>query len=175
MLHVQLTESRASGGHERPESGQPAPPAGTSAMNVIDTVERELGKKILPPLSIGDTVQVHYLIREGDKERVQLFIGLVIAHKGRGIRQTVTVRRIVQGEGVERIFPLHSPRVQDITITRRGNVRRSKLFYMRDRVGKSTRVEELLGEKARRNKEAEKALRAEIGSEAAAASPENEA
>jgi large subunit ribosomal protein L19 len=144
-------------------------------MNVIDTVERELGKKVLPPLNIGDTVQVHYLIREGDKERVQLFIGLVIAHKGRGLRQTITVRRIVQGEGVERIFPLHSPRVQDITVTRRGNVRRSKLFYMRDRVGKSTRVEELLGEKARRNKEAEKALRAEIEGEAAAATPENEA
>jgi large subunit ribosomal protein L19 len=144
-------------------------------MNVIDIVERELGKKSLPPISIGDTVHVHYLIREGDKERVQLFIGLVIALKGRGIRQSVTVRRIVQGEGVERVFPLHSPRVQDITIARRGNVRRSKLYYLRDRVGKSTRVEELLGEKARRSKEAEKAMRAEIASEAAANATEPEA
>ncbi|MCA8941470.1 MAG: 50S ribosomal protein L19 [Planctomycetes bacterium] len=133
-------------------------------MNVIDAVEREFGKKIVPPISIGDTVEVHYLIKEGDKERIQLFIGTVIAAKGRGIRKSITVRRIVQGEGVERIFPLHSPRVQDVTITRRGDVRRSKLYYLRDRVGKQTRVDELLGEKARRSKEQEKAVRAEMAS-----------
>jgi large subunit ribosomal protein L19 len=131
-------------------------------MNVIDTIERELGKPVLPQVNVGDTVQVHYLIREGEKERVQLFIGTILASKGRGIRKTITVRRIVQGEGVERIFPLHSPRVQDVTVTRRGSVRRSKLYYLRDRVGKSTRVTELLGEKARRSKAQDKAIRAEM-------------
>ena len=131
-------------------------------MHLIDKLERELGKKKTPTLHVGDTVEVHYLIKEGDKERVQLFIGMVIAFKGRGIRKMVTVRRIVQGEGVERSFPVHSPRVKDITITRRGKVRRAKLFFMRDRVGKQTRVTELLGDKVRREREFEKALRASM-------------
>jgi large subunit ribosomal protein L19 len=122
-------------------------------MSLIDTLERELGKPKLPPVRVGDSVEVHYLIREGDKERVQLFIGTVIAISGRGIRRSITVRRIVQGEGVERIFPLHNPRVKDVPTVRRGNVRRAKLYYLRDRVGKATRVEELLGDKARRDKE----------------------
>lgn len=129
-------------------------------MNLIETIERELGKKRLPTIHIGDTVEVHYLIREGDKERIQLFIGMVIALKGRGIRKMIVVRRIVQGEGVERAFPMHSPRVKDIVITRRGKVRRAKLFFMRDRVGKQTRVTELLGEKVRKEREFDKALRA---------------
>jgi large subunit ribosomal protein L19 len=129
-------------------------------MNLIETIERELGKKRLPILHIGDTVEVHYLIREGDKERIQLFTGMVIALKGRGIRKMIIVRRIVQGEGVERAFPMHSPRVKDIQITRRGKVRRAKLFFMRDRVGKQTRVTELLGEKVRKEREFDKALRA---------------
>ena len=136
-------------------------------MNPIDSLERELGKDRLPTVHVGDTVEVHYLIREGDKERVQLFIGTVISFRGRGIRRTITVRRIVQGEGVERIFPLHSPRVQDVRITRRGEVRRAKLYYLRDRVGKKTRVKELLGEKVRREREAEKAARAEAAAKAA--------
>ncbi|QDU85838.1 50S ribosomal protein L19 [Planctomycetes bacterium Pla163] len=145
-------------------------------MNVIDTIERELGKPVLPQVNVGDTVQVHYLIREGEKERVQLFIGTILAAKGRGIRKTITVRRIVQGEGVERIFPLHSPRVQDVTVTRRGSVRRSKLYYLRDRVGKATRVTELLGEKARRSKAQDKAIRAEMAAvEAQAGEQEAEA
>ena len=84
----------------------------------------------------------------------------MIALRGRGIRRTVCVRRIVQGEGVERIFPLHSPRVKDVVITRRGHVRRAKLYYLRDRVGKNTRVRELLGEKVRRERDREKAERA---------------
>ena len=136
-------------------------------MNPIDSLERELGKDRLPTVHVGDTVEVHYLIHEGDKERVQLFIGTVISFRGRGIRRTITVRRIVQGEGVERIFPLHSPRVQDVRITRRGEVRRAKLYYLRDRVGKKTRVKELLGEKVRREREAEKAARAEAAAKAA--------
>lgn len=143
-------------------------------MNPIETLERELGKDHLPSVHIGDTVEVHYLIREGDKERVQLFIGTIIAIRGRGIRRSIAVRRIVQGEGVERIFPLHSPRVKDVVITRRGEVRRAKLYYLRDRVGKSTRVKELLGEKVRREREADKAARAAAAAEAASSSEEEQ-
>lgn len=117
-------------------------------MHVIRQIEKELATRPLPDVRVGDTVEVHYLIREGDKERVQLFIGLVIAMNGRGIARSITVRRIVQGEGVERVFPLHNPRVKDVVTTRRGDVRRSKLYYLRDRVGKSTRVKELLGAKS---------------------------
>ena len=137
-------------------------------MKLIDTLEQELGKKDLPTLHPGDTVDVHYLIREGDKERVQIYSGTIISISGRGIRKTICVRRIVQGEGVERIFPLHNPRVQDVVITRRGNVRRAKLFYLRDRVGKKTRVKELVGDKVRRDREAEKARRAAITAAATA-------
>jgi len=122
-------------------------------MNLIDEVGSELGKKELPVVHVGDTVQVHYLIKEGEKERVQLFIGTILSIQGRGIARSIIVRRIVQGEGVERIFPLHSPRVQDVTITRRGKVRQARLYYLRDRVGKKTRVTELVGEKARRERE----------------------
>ncbi len=128
-------------------------------MNLIDQLENELGKKSLPAVHPGDTVEVHYLIKEGDKERIQLFIGTVISIKGRGIRRTITVRRIVQGEGVERVFPIHGPRVKDVVITRRGDVRRAKLYFLRDRVGKKTRVKELLGEKVRRDRATEKARR----------------
>jgi large subunit ribosomal protein L19 len=128
-------------------------------MNLIDTLERELGKQDLPPLNSGDTVEVHYLIREGEKERVQIYSGTIISISGRGIRKNICVRRIVQGEGVERIFPLHNPRVKDVVITRRGNVRRAKLFYLRDRVGKKTRVKELVGDKVRSERETEKARR----------------
>jgi large subunit ribosomal protein L19 len=122
-------------------------------MNLIDTVGNELGKKELPVVHVGDTVQVHYLIKEGEKERVQLFVGTILSIQGRGIAKAIIVRRIVQGEGVERIFPLHSPRVKDVTITRRGKVRQARLYYLRDRVGKKTRVTELLGEKARRERQ----------------------
>jgi large subunit ribosomal protein L19 len=131
-------------------------------MHLIENLEKELGKRVLPAVHVGDTVEVHYLIREGDKERVQLFIGTIIAVKGRGIRRSINVRRIVQGEGVERIFPLHSPRVKDVVITRRGIVRRAKLYFLRDRVGKQTRVKELLGEKVRREREFEKAMAASM-------------
>lgn len=125
-------------------------------MHLIETLEREMGKPQLPTCHVGDTVEVHYQIREGEKERVQLFIGTVISIKGRGIRKTITVRRIVQGEGVERVFPMHSPRVQAIEVTRRGEVRRSKLYYLRDRVGKKTRVKELVGSKLRRQEQLDK-------------------
>ena len=129
-------------------------------MDLIGKLDKENGKRALPPVHIGDTVEVHYLIREGDKERVQLFIGTIIAEQGRGIRKNIIVRRIVQGEGVERTFPMHSPRVKDVVVTRRGEVRRAKLYFLRDRVGKQTRLKELLGEKVRKEREFEKAMRA---------------
>ena len=131
-------------------------------MNLIDSLEQELTKKDLPTLHPGDTVDVHYLIREGDKERVQIYSGTIISISGRGLRKNICVRRIIQGEGVERIFPVHNPRVQEVNVTRRGNVRRAKLFYLRDRVGKKTRVKELVGDKVRRERDADKARRTAI-------------
>jgi large subunit ribosomal protein L19 len=92
--------------------------------------------------AIGDTVDVHQKILEGEKARVQIFSGVVIARKGEGMRETFTVRRIVQGEGVERVFPLHSPKIAKIEVKRTGQVRRAKLYYLRDRVGKATRLRE---------------------------------
>lgn len=142
-------------------------------MHLIDELEKELGKSRLPAVHPGDTVEVDYLIREGDKERVQVFRGTVIRIRGRGIRRTITVRRIVQGEGVERVFPLHGPRIQDVRIVRRGDVRRAKLYYLRERVGKKTRVRELLGEKVRRQQAEEAAARqAELDRAAKAAESE---
>ena len=109
-------------------------------MNAIRQLELDQMKKDLPDFSIGDTVKVSYKIREGQKERVQIFQGTIISIKGGGIRRTLKVRRIVQGEGVERTFPLHSPKLAEIEVTRSGKVRRSKLYYLRQRVGKGTRV-----------------------------------
>jgi large subunit ribosomal protein L19 len=127
--------------------------------SLIQTLEAEMTKDFVTALNAGDTVEVHYLIREGEKERVQLFVGTVLAIQGAGIRTAIVVRRIVQGEGVERIFPLHSPRVRDVVVTRRGKVRRAKLYFLRDRVGKKTRVTELLGDKARAAKVADATAR----------------
>jgi large subunit ribosomal protein L19 len=101
------------------------------------TVTRELAK-----FEIGDTVDVHQRILEGAKERIQIFQGVVIARKGEGLQEMFTVRRIVQGEGVERVFPLHSPKIAKIEVKRTGEVRRAKLYYLRDRVGKATRLRE---------------------------------
>ncbi|MEW4528280.1 50S ribosomal protein L19 [Maioricimonas sp. JC845] len=92
--------------------------------------------------TIGDTVDVHTRILEGDKERIQIFSGVVIAMKGSGLRETFTVRRIVAGEGVERTFPVHSPKVADVVVKRHARVRRAKLYYLRDRIGKATRLAE---------------------------------
>lgn len=93
-----------------------------------------------PDLQIGDTIDVHCRIIEGDKERIQVYQGVLIAMKGAGINRTITVRRIVANEGVERIFPLHSPRIARIELVRRSETRRAKLYYLRDRVGKSRRL-----------------------------------
>ncbi len=132
-----------------------------TTMNIVQQIESELGKApgTLPHLNVGDDVEIDYLIREGEKERIQTFKGLILTIQGRGIRKTMVVRRIVQGEGVERTFPMHSPRVEDIRVTKRGRVRRSRLYYMRDRVGKATRTKERLGDKVRAEREAEKARR----------------
>ena len=138
-------------------------------MSLIDQLGKELGKDRLPTVHVGDTVKVHYLIREGEKERVQIFSGTILAIQGRGIAKSIIVRRIVQGEGVERTFPLHSPRVQDVEVTRRGKVRQARLYYLRDRVGKRTRVEELVGEKVRRERQAARDLAAADAAAAEAA------
>jgi large subunit ribosomal protein L19 len=110
--------------------------------------QSHLRKEPLGEFEVGDTVNVHTRIKEGDKERVQLFNGTVIAkYRGQGkINATFVVRRMVAGEGVERTFPAHSPRIVKVEVTRRGKVRRAKLFYLRNRVGKATKVKELLGD-----------------------------
>ena len=115
----------------------------------IHEIERQQLKEDEPDFAIGDTVDVHCRIVEGDKQRVQIFNGVVIKRRGSGARESFTVRRIVQGEGVERTFPIHSPKVVKVVVKRRGRVRRAKLYYLRDRVGKATRVREKRTEKAR--------------------------
>src|ERR1041385_4833072 len=109
---------------------------------IVEAVEQSSLKKDVPQFSVGDTVDVATRIIEGDKERIQVFSGTVIMRKGRGINETFTVRRIVNNEGVERIFPLHSPFISKVTVKRSGESRRAKLFYLRDRVGKSVRLSE---------------------------------
>lgn len=111
-------------------------------MNIVDTIEKEQMKKSVPQFSIGDQVDVSVKIIEGDKERIQVFGGVVIAKNGGGFKETFTVRRIVQGEGVERVFPVHSPKIVDIKVIKSGKVRRAKLYYMRERTGKGTRLQE---------------------------------
>lgn len=109
---------------------------------IIESVEQPHLKKEVPQFQVGDSVDVATRIIEGEKERIQVFSGTVIMKKGRGINETFTVRRIVNNEGVERIFPLHSPFISKVTVKRSGETRRAKLFYLRDRVGKSTRLTE---------------------------------
>jgi large subunit ribosomal protein L19 len=99
-------------------------------------ISKENLKKDVTPFKIGDTVKVHTKVVEGEKERVQTFSGIVIARKGTGVQEAFTVRRISYGEGVERVFPLHSPRIEKVEVEHRGRVRRSKLYYLRDRIGK---------------------------------------
>ena len=113
-----------------------------SSSNLINYFESEQLKKQLPEIYVGDTVKVGVKITEGNKERVQPYEGVVIAKRHGGINQTITVRRIFQGIGVERVFMLHSPQVASLKVERRGKVRRAKLFYLRDRVGKATRVKQ---------------------------------
>ena len=109
---------------------------------LMDLVEKTAMKDEPPKFDIGDTVDVHLKILEGNKERIQVFSGVVIAKSGRGSKEMFTVRRIVGGEGVERKFPLHSPRIEKVDVKRSGVVRRAKLYFLRDRVGKAVRLKE---------------------------------
>ena len=111
-------------------------------MTMLQDFEKKQLKTVVPDFKVGDTVDVHVRIVEGDKQRIQIFTGTVIARKGTSNREAFTVRRIVASEGVERVFPLHSPWIEDIKVRRHGKVRRAKLYYLRDRVGKATKVKE---------------------------------
>jgi len=111
-------------------------------MNIIDVVEKESMKEKVPQFKVGDLVDVHVKTIEGDKERIQIFNGMVIRRKGSGLRETFTVRRVVQGEGVERIFPVHSPNVTDVKVKKSHKTRRAKLYFLRDRKGKGARLKE---------------------------------
>ncbi|NEO69060.1 50S ribosomal protein L19 [Moorena sp. SIO3H5] len=113
-----------------------------NAQEIIRSLEAEQLKEKLPTIYVGDTVRVGVRIKEGNKERVQPYEGTVIAMRNGGINETITVRRIFQGVGVERVFLLHSPKIANIKIVRRGKVRRAKLYYLRDRVGKATRIKQ---------------------------------
>ena len=118
------------------------------SQQILNKVEKASLRENVPEFSIGDTVDVHTRILEGDKERIQIFNGVVIARSGSGTRAMFVVRRIVQGEGVERKFPLHSPRIAKIEVKRSGIVRRAKLYFLRDRIGKAVRLRERRGAKA---------------------------
>lgn len=110
--------------------------------NVVEMYEKEHMKRDIPDTPIGSTVKVHYRIIEGEKERIQIFEGIVIARKNAGLRSSITVRKVTAGVGVERVFPLHSPKIDKIQVTRLGKVRRSKLYYLRALKGKKARIRE---------------------------------
>ena len=111
-------------------------------MNLLTAMTNEQLKTEVPQFNVGDTVKVHNLVKEGAKERIQIFEGTVIAKHGGGISETFTVRRVTYGCGVEKTFPLHSPHVAKVDVVRQGKVRRAKLYYLRDRVGKASKVKE---------------------------------
>ncbi len=113
-----------------------------NAQEIIRSIEAEQLKSNLPQIFVGDTVRVGVKIKEGDKYRIQPYEGVVISIRNGGINETITVRRVFQGVGVERVFLVHSPRIDNIKILRRGKVRRAKLYYLRDRVGKATRIKQ---------------------------------
>lgn len=111
-------------------------------MNIIDTLEKEMMRTDIPDFQPGDTVKVHVKVVEGGKERIQVFEGVVIRRSHGGLKETFTVRKVSQGIGVERTFPVHSPMLDKIELMRKGRVRRAKLYYLRERSGKSARIEE---------------------------------
>ena len=115
-----------------------------NASEIIKSIEAEQLKAEVPEFAVGDTVKVHAKIKEGNRERIQIFEGTVIKRQNGGVRETFTVRKNSNGIGVEKTWPLHSPIVEKIEVTRRGKVRRAKLFYLRDRVGKKAKVKELV-------------------------------
>lgn len=111
-------------------------------MDLIRSLEQEQLKSDVVSFNVGDTIKVHYKIKEGNRERIQVFEGLVIKRQGGSNRETFTVRKIAYGVGVERTFPVHSPKIEKIEVTRKGKVRRSKLYYLRERTGKAAKVKE---------------------------------
>ncbi|GAA0069408.1 50S ribosomal protein L19 [Clostridium sardiniense] len=111
---------------------------------ILRAIEQEQIRNDLPSFNVGDNIKVHQLIKEGNRERVQVFEGTVIKKQNGGLRETFTVRRLAYGTGVEKTFPMNAPMIQKIEVSRRGKVRRAKLFYLRDRVGKAAKVKELL-------------------------------
>ena len=113
-------------------------------MDLIKELNKEVLQKEKPQVQIGDTVRVHVKVKEGSRERIQVFEGIVIAKKHGGIEETFTVRRISYGVGVEKVFPVHAPSIEKIEVVRHGKVRRAKLYYLRDRVGKAAKVKEAL-------------------------------
>ena len=111
-------------------------------MDIIKAVEADYLKANVANIEIGDYVKVHFMIKEGNRERIQIFEGTVIAKHGEGVKETFTVRRVSYGVGVERIFPVHSPKIEKVELVRHGKVRRAKLYYLRERVGKAAKVKE---------------------------------
>lgn len=136
---------------------------------LLDKIESAQYRKNPMEFNVGDTVRVHTKVVEGEKERIQIFAGIVIGRRGRGLNETFTVRRISYGEGVERIFPMHSPRVEKVEIERHGNVRRAKLTYLRKRIGKSAT---LVKEKEKETTASRTAKAAKASAKAAKASAE---
>lgn len=130
-------------------------------MDALKIIAQDSMKENAPKFQIGDTVKVAVKIREGSRERIQMFEGTVIAMKGSGISETFTVRRLSYGVGIERVFPLHSPNVEKVEVVRSGKVRRAKLYYLRDRVGKAAKVKENLQRDNAAAKSAETAVKAE--------------
>ena len=124
--------------HERPGRKE------VNKMDYIKAIEQEQLRSDLPKLDIGDFVKVHLKVKEGNRERLQIFEGTVIAKKGEGLKETFTVRRVSYGVGVERILPVHSPKIDHVDVVRKGKIRRAKLYYLRDRVGKASKVKERL-------------------------------
>ena len=112
-------------------------------MNIVDKIRNEQLREGAGQFNVGDTIKIFVKIVEGDTERVQSFVGTVIRRRGAGVEETFTVRRVAFGQGVERVFPIHSPRIEKIEIVRRGDVRRAKLHYLRTKIGKAARVKEL--------------------------------
>ena len=119
--------------------------------DIIKSIEKSQLKAEITPFNIGDTVRVHAKVIEGNKERIQVFEGVVLKRQNGSVRETFTVRKIASGVGVERTWPLHSPRIEKIEVTRRGIVRRAKLFYLRNRIGKAAKVKEVITTKASKN------------------------
>jgi large subunit ribosomal protein L19 len=126
-----------------------------SRLAIIEKLEKDQLKKNIPNFRVGDTVKVHTRIIEGEKERIQVFTGTVIARKGTGLAETFSVHRVAYGEGMERVFPLHSPRISKIEVVKEGHVRRSKLYYLRGTSGKKSKVRGRMGTTTRTGQQVE--------------------